>query len=172
MNSLLAAMSKHKILVGLPLIITRRAADLRGFHFGKILRSKEKFGICFRGEIILHTTSFWRIINGNDVIVSRDDLWVPTLKNPWTENWDYSKGNMQDELIKKLFPKHRTIDGSDYAKNLLVTHSSLKRNNDLHIGLNRGYRIEIFNNRCEESVRLIDYKLNKHYVIGQKDGGS
>src|SRR5690606_6392513 len=46
-------------LVGLPLSVARRAADLRGFHFGEMLPTRRGNG----GAYVLHVQCPWRLEN-------------------------------------------------------------------------------------------------------------
>ena len=88
-------------LVGLPLSIARRAADIRVFHFGKIT---EVAGGTV-GEIALHIQCPWRIEDAAGVVTGRSDLWAPSrelqTRNPELDisKWKYDDGNLQDEKI-------------------------------------------------------------------------
>jgi hypothetical protein len=88
-------------LVGLKLSIARRAADLRGFHFGRIRRIERGTS----GEYVLHIQCPWRIEGPEGIVTGRLDLWEPAQDSPdidW-ETWDYEENeNLQDRRISEL----------------------------------------------------------------------
>ena len=85
-------------LVGLDLTATARAADMRGFHFGKLRPYR---GRTVR-EFALQVQCAWRIAAPEGVLTGRSDLWEPVedLSGEDFERWDWERdGNLQDRRI-------------------------------------------------------------------------
>ena len=146
-------------LVGLKLApIVRRAANMRGFHFGKLTKRPQKGPSSphpkptdgWVGEYKLHLIGCWRLIREDTLITGSNDIWAPTDDNPWHEAWDYHEGNLQDELLEAFFAEHRDLHVLDVEMNHL---------GDLDIHLSEGHRIQSFStslNRGDEWVFFSD----------------
>jgi hypothetical protein len=132
-------------LVGLKLSIARRAADLRGFHFGQI--HKGKGGTA--GEYILHIQCAWRIEGPQGIVTGRSDLYEPVENDTvldW-DHWDYDKDkNLQDKLIGELLGSHRLQTRSfvNEGNDLVVEAVNAKEYGGVEIALSGGYRLVIF----------------------------
>lgn len=133
-----------QVLVGLPLRIARRAADMRGFHFGQI--NPHKGGNA--GEYVLHLMCSWRIEGPEGLITGHRDLWDPKLEEDWDENWDYELNeNLQDWKIGQLVGKCENKSFYNYTDDKLVVESvDINGFGDLVIALSGGYRIVTFLN--------------------------
>lgn len=155
-------------LLGLKLSIARRAADLRGFHFGPIKRVERGTA----GDYALHIQCPWRLEDQNGIITGRTDLWEPAVDNPdidWRE-WDYEKdGNLQDKLIESI------LGGYDPETRSFVNHGDLLVVEDFYtdnyggvtLFLSGGYRLVIFPAGSQgEDWRLFGTAIEgDHFVI-------
>lgn len=137
--------SKLQPLMGLKLTIARRAADLRGFHFGEIRRVPK--GTV--GDYALHIQCPWRLEDGNGIITGRSDLWEPaedTSNIDW-DIWDYDKNeNLQDKLIADVLggydPDTRSfVNNGSY---LIVEDIFTDNYGGVILFLSGGYRLVIF----------------------------
>jgi hypothetical protein len=137
----------HKILqvlVGLPLRIARRAADMRGFHFGEI--KPHKGGNA--GSYVLHLLCSWRIEGPEGLITGHRDLWDPKEEDGGDENWDYEKNeNLQDWKIEQLLGKgEKKSFYNDSDDKLIVESVEIHAFGDLVIKISGGYKIVTFVN--------------------------
>src|SRR5262245_25598399 len=92
-----------RLLVGKKLSIARRAADMRGFHFGRV--SVDEAGKRSSGEFALHIQCPWRIEGPDGIVTGRTDLWEPAEPGKeinW-DTWDYDEDeNLQDRRVGAL----------------------------------------------------------------------
>lgn len=98
-------------LVGLELAATARAAELRGFHFGKLRPYRDRTV----GEFALHVQCAWRIEGPDGVLTGQADLWEPALgfDSIDLESWDHERdGNLQDKRIAEWLGHHDPRAGS------------------------------------------------------------
>jgi hypothetical protein len=134
-------------IVGLELAVTRRAADLRGFHFGELRPRGE--GKC-SGEIVLHVQCAWRI-EGPDggLLTGRADLWEPTegVDAVDLESWDYDRdGNLQDKRIAGWLGHHKDRMGSrpPAGNRPVVLAARATPFGGAEIDFSDGYRLALF----------------------------
>jgi hypothetical protein len=99
-------------LVGRKLVIARRAADLRGFHFGQVTPNGSGRGD--HGEIVLHIQCAWRLEGPNGIVTGRSDLWHPAESSEGVDldTWDYERGNLQDRRIGELLGRDVPENGA------------------------------------------------------------
>jgi hypothetical protein len=155
-----------KVLIGLPLSIARRAADMRNFHFGSI-RIIEKGSA---GDYALHIQCPWRIEGPNGIVTGGDDLWEPANEQDYDENWDYDKTeNLQDSKLKDLLKGYnvRTRSYINKTDKLVVEAIEATENADLMIVLTGGYKIRIFpcGGRAEDWRFFKPESDERHFVI-------
>jgi hypothetical protein len=131
------------VIIGLPLSIARRAADMRGFHFGKIKSHRSGTS----GEFALHIQCAWRIEGSEGIITGYGDLWKPKDEDEWEEDWDYEKGeNLQDWKLKELLGSYdsKTRSPVNLSEKLIVESVEITTLGDLIIKLSGGYQIVTF----------------------------
>jgi hypothetical protein len=106
-------------LIGLPLTVVRRAADMRIFCFGK-LRLVNCGSV---GDFALHVLCPWRIDGPGGIVTGGFDLWEPAEDDaPFDENWDYETSpNLQDARLQVWFEQNRAslvvqaLDADDFG---------------------------------------------------------
>jgi len=151
-------------LAGLPLTIARRAADIRGFHFGEMrpIPSGNK------GAYVLHIQCAWRLEHGDGIYTASSDLWEPSSDCIDDEHWTYEKGNQQDERLAKLLGgKDAKTKSSLNTSGLLVVEAAVGTPfAGISMDLSGGYRLVVFpDHSTEESWRLLGYEMEDHLVI-------
>jgi hypothetical protein len=135
------------LLIGKKLSVARRAADMRIFHFGPLLR--EENGLRLRGEFALHIQCPWRVDGPNGVVTGRADLWEPADQDQEIdlETWDYeSDGNLQDHRLEEL------LGGFDPRANSFVNETEFLVVEEINaddigavsVALSGGYRLLLF----------------------------
>ena len=117
-------------LVGLPLAVARRAADMRVFHFGA-MRAVERGSV---GEFALHIHCPWRVEGPDGIVTGRSDLWEPAEESDPDRSWDYEKSpNLQDVRIDAWLsggasPVVVAVDADDFGgAAILFDHGSMIR---------------------------------------------
>jgi hypothetical protein len=90
-----------QVLIGLPLRITRLAADMRGFHFGQI-RPHHRGGNS--GEYVLHLLCSWRIEKDDELLTGHRDLWDPKDEDDWDKDWDHNRCGLSPGLMALPLP--------------------------------------------------------------------
>ena len=162
-----------KVLIGLPLSLTRRNVDLRIFHFGMI-RQVEMGSI---GEIALHISGEWLIEEEDGVFVSTSDLYSP-LHNAdeiELEQWDFDTfGNWQDELLKVIFPEHDSETGA-YVRShdpLVVEAVFVDEEGNVRITFNHSYALKLVRGTSDdEDWRLFEPgRGTSHFVVIGRGG--
>ena len=151
-------------LVGLPLALSRRAADLRGFHFGEI-RALDGSGTA--GEYILHVQCPWRLEREGNVYTGRGDLWEPASGVEWSPEWDYEQGNLQDERVAELLRDRCLTTGSPMstAGEFVVQRAIGLACGGASIALSGGLTLVLFpHGSLSEDWRLLQYR-GPHFVI-------
>jgi hypothetical protein len=131
------------VLIGLPLSIARRAADMRVFHFGRITTlSKGSYG-----QFALHIQCSWRIEGPEGIGTGSHDLWEPKNAEDWDEEWSYdTTENLQDYKVQELLGGYdpATRSSVNLTEKLIVESVDVNRFGDLAIKLLGGYRIVTF----------------------------
>jgi hypothetical protein len=136
-------------LLGLQLSQTRRAAELRIFHFGRITTRDDQSW----GEWALHIQCSWRVEGNVGLVTGKGDLWEPLepLSATRIKEWNYhTDGNMQDAKLSELLGSAIPVKAG-YAKNsgraLHVETVSAARCGGFTIGLSGGYELVAFTDR-------------------------
>ncbi len=150
MDTIRTEILKHlSPLVGLKLSLARRAADLRGFHFGQV--TFESDGKRSFGEFVFHIQCAWRIEGPDGIVTGSADLWVPV--NPHEEfdwhTWNYDENeNLQDQQIESLLGSLdlKTKSFINNHETLFVESVDADQFGGATISLTGGYRIVIFPN--------------------------
>lgn len=169
MNAIANTITEHlSPLVGLRLTIARRAADMRGFHFGPVRRIQRGTA----GTYALHIQCPWRIEGPRGIITGRADLWKPAVRTrnfDW-DAWDYEKGlNLQDKRVGRFMGGYDPATRSyvNTADRLRVESVRGEECGGAVIGLSGGYRVVLFpaGGRGED-WRLFDTrKRTPHFVV-------
>lgn len=154
-----------QVIVGLPLRITRLAADMRGFHFGTITEDEKGS----YGEYALHVQCSWRLEGPNGIITGYQDLWEPKNEEDWDENWCYYKQeNLQDAKIKEWMGGYdeRTRSPINTGDRLFVELVHVFPSGDLFIRLSGGYNIVTFmNSSRDEAWRFFKPESDEDHLV-------
>lgn len=101
-----------KVLVGMPMWGSHRAADLQGFMFGKRIPSisratkRRPTAAVVIGEYRLHVQCPWRIVQGAMITVASNDLYYAAGDDPFKDYGDFDwdeRPNRRDERMDALF---------------------------------------------------------------------
>jgi len=156
-------------LVGLKLSIARRAADMRGFHFGDATAADDGRGN--HGQFLLHVQCPWRIEGPDGIVTGRTDLWSPADPDAnidW-DTWDcYKDENLQDLRIASLLGGYDAATRSPInATDLLVVEGvDADEYGGATISLSGGYRLVLFpSGSAGEDWRLFKPRSRHHFVI-------
>jgi hypothetical protein len=127
-------------LVGLPLCLTRRSADIHGFHFGELRDSKSKYGprkgqSSQVGEYVLHVQCAWRIVGEAGVLVGSRDAYYRAGADPIPDEGEILTTTRSDERLAFVVGL-----GSP------VTSVRADVYGGLDLRLSSGHRLEIFPN--------------------------
>lgn len=156
-------------LIGLKLSIARRAADMRGFHFGRLtLRPDGKGSV---GEFALHIQCPWRIDGPDGIVTGDGDLWdsaEPDEEVDW-DTWHYDENeNLQDWQIAALLggydPSTRSFTNDTGF--LVVEGVEADDFGGATVTLSGGYRLSIFpSGGVGEDWRLFRPSAPSHFVV-------
>ncbi len=154
-------------LVGQKLSIARRAADLRGFHFGLVTPLPDGGD---SGQLVLHLQCPWRIDGPRGIVTGRSDLWEPA--DPREEldfdAWDYEQGNLQDRRIGELLgtyaPGKRSY--ANESDGLVVEAVDADDFGGVVLSLSDGLRLVVFpSGSAGEDWRLFRPSSPGHVVV-------
>jgi hypothetical protein len=145
-------------LKGLPLSISRRAADMLMLHFGTIqevenrsLRAKRKNLGNAVGVFALHIQCPWRLENSDGIITGRGDLYFSAetseyFVNELDDDFFYEFGkNLQDRRMGELLQGVEANTGSyiNVTDYLVVEKTAADNFGEATIYLSGGYRLRI-----------------------------
>ena len=132
------------ILIGLPLAIVRRAADMLVLHFGKI--SPHGSGEGTVGDYALHIQCGWRFEGPKGIVTGRDDLWDYAGPGQRPANWSYDDGfSLQDERFSRHFGRDEaTGSWVNESHRFVVTAAQQTFRGDIRLELTEGYAIAVF----------------------------
>ena len=132
-----------KVLVGLPLSDSFRAAGMRILHFGKVrVVEGGRFG-----DYALHLQCPWRVVGPDGVITGMDDLWEPVNEDDWDENWNYEDSDtLLDARLNELLRGTGLGTKSSRSETIRLIVEAVEATGigDLRISLTEGYKIEVF----------------------------
>jgi hypothetical protein len=151
-------------LVGLPLSVTRRAADLRGFHFGEMRPTRRGNS----GAYVLHVQCPWRLEHQGCIYTGSADLREPSSDCAQVNDWTYELGNLQDERLTALLggrdPDTKSILNTSGM--LVVKAASGTEGGGVLLELSGGYRLVVFPDGSNgESWRLLGHHVAEHLVV-------
>ncbi len=154
-----------KVLVGLPLSHSFRAAGMRMLHFGKA-RVVENGRV---GDYALHLQCPWRVEGPDGIVTGSDDLWEPANEDDWHENWSYDGSvTLQDAQLRELLgePGIGTTSPNGEITGLIVEAVEAAENGDLSIVLTGGYNLAVFVCGCrDESWRFFSPKSGGGHLV-------
>ena len=157
-------------LIGKQLSIARRAADMRGFHFGRI--TVEEDGNRSSGEFALHVQCPWHIGGPDGIVTGYADLWEPVDQDEeidW-DTWNYDDDdNLQDHRIGELLGDYdpRTRSFVNKTMSLVVEAIDADDFGGAAISLSGGYRLILFpSGSVGEDWRVFQPSSDQeHFVI-------
>lgn len=166
-------------LHGKELVVARRAADLRGFHFGDLHEvdlPKEPFR-SVRGDWALHIQCPWRLDRPEGIVTGRSDLWLTEAGDmPDTPDVDgVPNDSLQDLRIAEWLGHRDPVLGSIPAaiSRPLVLATRALAHGGAEIDLSGGYQLTMFpDGSAGEDWRLFRCGVDEpHFVItgGQVD---
>lgn len=177
------------LLIGLPLSIARRAADMLVLHFGTIReieggikvgkRAGEKGSV---GDFSLHIQCPWRLEESDGIITGRGDLYISPVTGEYfddvlDDNTFYKQGkNLQDKKMGELLQGVDPVTGSymNITKFLIVETVDADNFGGATICLSGGYRLVLFpySSVGSEDWRLLQARKNKkHFVVSSSHAG-
>ena len=126
MTSVKEEIKQHlSLLIGLPLSIARRGADMLILHFGAIQETESRIRVGNRaglkgsvGDFSLHIQCPWRLESSDGIVTGRGDLYrSPETSKYFDDELDddsfYEQGkNLQDRKIGELLQGIDPITGS------------------------------------------------------------
>jgi hypothetical protein len=152
-------------LLGERLTIARRAASMRGFHFGDIVEHDDGS----TGVFALHLQCPWRIDGPDGTVTGSDDLWVHAAMSKPPDEWSYEDGDsLQDRRLAELLGTYdaRTRSWVNAAERLVVTSVDGSDHGDVVIVLTGGYTLRVFPARSrDESWRLFRPRVEDAHVV-------
>jgi len=156
--------ARLRSLIGLQLSLARRAADLRGFHFGEMRPARRGN----RGAFVLHIQCPWRLEHTGRIYTGSSDLWEPSSNCPEIEDWTYEHGNLQDERLAALLgdrdPETKSIMNTSGM--LVVEAASGTVAGGVCLELSGGYRLAAFpDGSSGEMWRLLGHQVTEHLVV-------
>jgi hypothetical protein len=158
-------------LIGRKLSIARRAANMRGFHFGHVTVYGDGSGSA--GEFALHIQCPWRVEGPDGIVTGEADLWEPADPDAdidW-ETWNCEDNeNLQDLRIGTLLGGYDPATKSpvNTTEFLIVEGVEADEFGGATIVLSGGYRLVIFpSGSTGEDWRLFQPSSPQpHLVIG------
>jgi hypothetical protein len=159
--------SRLQVLVGQPLVVSYRAADMEMFSFGQLIvkprrrrppsRLVTRFG--------LHVQCPWRIVRSGSLIVGYGDLSEPRSDLPEAEADDFDPNELGTTLREELLEAfHRERQ----QRPRLVTAVAASEVGDLRVMLDDGCVLEVCPDvaaASREHWRFMDF-LGGHFVVG------
>ena len=150
-------------LVGMPMWVGHRAADMQMFQLGDRRSAKNHRGETREvGEYALHLQCAWRIRGPQGIVVGSGDLYYP--KGDFDEvpaDFDWQKENRRDERLTALL-----TTGAE--KPLLVEGVSADEAGGFILDMSGGFRLEVFpaDSSPDEYWRLFrPGELGSHFVV-------
>ena len=151
-------------LVGLPLSVARRAADLRGLHFGEMRPTRRGNG----GAYVLHVQCPWRLEKEGRIYTGSADLWEPSSDCEETEDWTYELGNLQDERLASLLGGRDPDTRSPMnTRGILAVETATGTSAcGVCLELSGSYRLVVFpDGSSGEAWRLLGHQVSEHLVV-------
>jgi len=121
-----------------------------------------------QGAYVLHVQCPWRLEHDGRIYTGESDLWDPSSDAIDDADWDYEKGNLQDERLHELLGGTDPVTGSTLNVGGLLTVESASGTElgDAVILLSGGYRLVIWpDGSAGESWRLLGHQVAEHFVI-------
>ncbi|MGV3490956.1 MAG: hypothetical protein ACO1OG_06490 [Devosia sp.] len=129
-------------LIGLELVTSFLAADMRMFGFGAAVADAR--GV--RGDFSLHLQCPWRIDGPAGLLVSSRDLHIYAGDAPEPEDWDFEAGNSRQSIVLEalLGPRIPLGNGYFHRSGHIVTSADSSSVGDLVIELSSGLTLRVF----------------------------
>jgi hypothetical protein len=144
-----------KALVGLPLSVVRRAADMRVFHFGATRPHPAGKGTV--GVYALHVQCPWRLVASDRVLTGSSDGFVPPLEGTKVDPSDPRRGSLQDVRLVELLQGYDEITKShiNATAGLVVEAVSTDQFASVDIAFIGGLHLQLFpDGSVEENWRF------------------
>ncbi len=154
-----------QVLVGLQLSIARNAADMKVFHFGKVVPHPSGGGTV--GSYALHVQCPWRFVDENTIFTGTSDRFVEPSEDAGANDDDPKSGNLQLIKIASLLEGYdaETKSFVNATKQLFVIAVSTDNYGGADLSLSGGYRLQIFpDGSFEENWRFVEIQ-GRHVVV-------
>jgi hypothetical protein len=148
-----------QVLVGLPLSIVRNAADMKVFHFGKIVPHPSGRGTI--GSYALHVQCPWRFVDNNMVVTGTSDRFIESAEGAQVNDADPRSGNLQLIKIASLLRGYDAETKSivNATEDLVVLGVNTDSYGGADLSLSGGYRLQIFpDGSLGEDWRFVDFR--------------
>jgi hypothetical protein len=158
-----------KVLIGMPLWGSHRAANLQVFKFGEQIPDVTRRGeAVLIGEFGLHVQCSWRIIHAATIVVAANDRYLAAGDDPYQDyddfDWD-KQPNRLDEHITALF--------AAWAENPPHVESmEADAVGSLHIALARDYVLDVLpsDSLGREYWRLVPNAPKRDHFVVTRQG--
>lgn len=154
-----------QVLVGLPLSIARNAADMKVFHFGKVVPHPSGRGTV--GSYALHVQCPWRFVDEKTIVTGTSDRFVGPTEGTEANDGDPKSGNLQLIKIASLLKGYdaETKSFVNATKQLFVIAVNTDNYGGADVSLSGGYRLQIFpDGSLGEDWRFVEIQ-GRHVVI-------
>ncbi len=151
-------------LVGLPLSIARRAADMAVFHFGRVTRLARGSV----GQYALHIQCPWRLGGPEGIITGRADYWQPP-GNLDGKDFSCDEVNRQDEKLRQFLGGYdeKTRSAIDEMGKFVVESVAADESGGATLRLSGGFALVIFpdGSTGEEWRKFRPGSREDHFVV-------
>ncbi len=156
--------SDLQVIVGLPLSIARDVADMKVFHFGKVMPHPSGRGTV--GTYALHVQCPWRFVDERTIVTGASDHFVESTDEAEVHE-DPRSGNLQRIKIESLLKGYdaETKSFVNVTEQLVVISVNTDKYGGADLLLSGGYRLQIFPDGSHgENWRFIEFE-GRHAVI-------
>ncbi|KQV13484.1 hypothetical protein ASC97_32025 [Rhizobium sp. Root1203] len=154
-----------QVLLGLPLSIVRNAADMKVFHFGKVVPHHSGRGTV--GAYALHVQCPWRFVDERTVVTGTSDRFIEPTDGTKVNDADPKSGNLQLIKIASLLKGYdaETKSFVNATKQLVVRAVNTDNYGGADLSLSGGYHLQIFpDGSLGEDWRFVEFQ-GRHVVI-------
>jgi len=156
-----------QVLVGLPLSIVRRAADMRVFHFGEVRPHRRGKGTV--GQYALHVQCPWRLIGPHTVLTGSSDRLLPPSSDVKMDPNDPRAGSLQNVRLAAWLGGYDEATKShvNAAGGLIVMSASADQYGSADIVFPGEVRLQLFpDGSVDEDWRFFNTESEaSHFVI-------
>ena len=148
--------SRVGVIVGLPLSALHHAADMAGFHFGRMRPVKNGSA----GQYVVHVQCPWRIEYCDAIYTGTSDLYEPSSAFADDLEWERRMGHRQGEQMRRL------LGCGEGASSMIVTSVFGDRFGGATVIFANGAKLVLFpDGSVAEDWRFFDSHGGPHFVV-------